>query len=275
MTKLMNKFVINKILPVIYSLMLLFVSGCTSDIQAAPLPSNTPETIDEIGKTATAIAPLVPTHTSTITPTLYPSSTPLPTNSAYPTPVPIPDEFYITNISGHRQYYAISCESSAAADWAIFFGVEVYESDIQFNLPISDNPDKGFVGDVNDPWGQVPPYSYGVHAAPIAVVLREVLNLPAQGVKNFTLEQLKNELASGQPVIAWVIGNVVGGFPAEFTDKDGDTTIVAAYEHTIIVTGYNAENIRYMNNGKFYEIPTDIFLNSWGVLGNMVVYYDD
>ena len=26
-----------------------------------------------------------------------------------------------------------------------------------------------------------------------------------------------------------------------------------------------------MTNGRFYETPTAVFLNSWGVLGNMVV----
>jgi hypothetical protein len=26
-----------------------------------------------------------------------------------------------------------------------------------------------------------------------------------------------------------------------------------------------------MNNGNFFEVPKDIFLNSWGILGNMVV----
>jgi len=72
----------------------------------------------------------------------------------------------------------------------------------------------------------------------------------------------------------WVIGNVVGGMPSTYTDKKGNQAIVAAYEHVVIVTGYNKSHIRYMNNGKFYETPTDVFLNSWGVLGNMLVIDD-
>jgi len=50
---------------------------------------------------------------------------------------------------------------------------------------------------------------------------------------------------------------------------------VAAYEHVIIVTGYAETSLRYLNNGHFYDIPTDVFLNSWGVLGNQVVYHAD
>ena len=160
-----------------------------------------------------------------------------------------------------------------AVDWAGYFGVNIHEFDFQVALPLSDNPDKGFVGDVNAPWGQVPPYGYGVHAPPVADLLVEY-GLPAVAVKGWTIEQVKAELANDRPVIAWVIGNVVGGVPAEYTDKDGDTTIVAAYEHTIILTGYNEKNIRYMTNGRFIDVPTDVFENSWSVLGNMAIYYD-
>ena len=187
---------------------------------------------------------------------------------------PLPSEHYIYNISGHRQYFPIGCEASAVMDWAMYFGVVINEFNFQYQLPQSDNPDLGFVGSVDGPWGQVPPYAYGVHAAPVAQVLQEEYGLNAQGIKDYTLEELKAEVAADRPVIAWVIGNCVGGVPFEYTDSQGNTTIVAAYEHVVIVTGYSEENIRYMNNGKFYEIPNEYFLNSWGVLGNMVVYLE-
>jgi len=158
-------------------------------------------------------------------------------------------------------------------DWAAFFGEEINEFNFQYELPLSDNPDLGFVGEVHSPWGQTPPYGYGVHAAPIAELLQQY-GLPARAAKGFTLEQVKQELSSGEPLIAWVIGNMVGGVPAEYTDKAGNTTIVAAYEHVVLLTGYDSDSIRYNNNGKVFEAPTDVFLSSWGVLGNMVVYFD-
>ena len=68
-----------------------------------------------------------------------------------------------------------------------------------------------------------------------------------------------------------VIGNVVGGVPYTYTDSKGSKVLVAAYEHVVIVTGYNETQIRYMNNGKFYDTPNQVFLNSWGVLGFMAV----
>ncbi len=186
----------------------------------------------------------------------------------------LPAEHFIWNIWGHHQFYAIGCEASAARDWAHYFGVEVHEANFQFQLPASDNPDYGFVGSVTDPWGQVPPYSYGVHAFPVANLLRSGYGMKALGVKGFTLEQLQREVAANRPVIAWVVGNMVGGVPFEYTDKQGRKVTVAAYEHVVIVTGYTPESIRYMNNGKFYDIPIRYFENSWKILGNMVVYLE-
>lgn len=187
----------------------------------------------------------------------------------------LPDSYYIRDIWGHRQYFGIGCEASAVVDWADYFGVTVSEFNFQLRLPLSDNPDLGFVGSVNGPWGQVPPYAYGVHAAPVAVILQEYYGMDAVGVKAFTIEGIKREIASGQPVIAWVIGNCVGGIPFEYIDESGTPVTVAAYEHVVILTGYNEETIRYMNNGKFYDIPFANFENTWSVLGNMIVYLAD
>ena len=205
------------------------------------------------------------THTTALTPTAILASTVSPTPQSN-----LPDEYYIQDITGHRQYFPLGCETSAAVDWAAYFGVVINEFEFQHKIPLSDNPDLGFVGNVQDPWGQAPPYSYGVHAGPIAQILTDY-GMPSQGIKGFTLEQIKAEITADRPVIAWVIGNVEGGVPAEYTDSRGNTTIVAAYEHVVIITGYSTEKVRYMNNSRFYEAPNEIFLNSWGVLGNMVV----
>jgi uncharacterized protein YvpB len=104
----------------------------------------------------------------------------------------------------------------------------------------------------------------------VAQLLQEY-GMPATAVKDYSLTLLKQQIAADRPVIAWVIGNVVGGVPFEYTAKDGQKVIVAAYEHVVIVTGYSETHIRYNSNGKFYEAPIEIFLNSWGVLGNMAL----
>lgn len=212
----------------------------------------------------------VPTATRvTRTATLVPTATP--TIRLTPTATDIPESVYL-KIAAHPKYYYLGCEAAAAVDLAGFYEVSIYQSDFQQKLPLSDNPDLGFVGDVNGPWGQVPPYAYGVHAAPVAALLQQY-GVNVEGGKGYTLEQVKEKIAAGHPVIAWVIGNMVGGVPAEYTDSKGNKTIVAAYEHVVILTGYNKDSIRYVNNGKFYDVPYNVFLNSWGVLGNMAVFH--
>jgi hypothetical protein len=151
--------------------------------------------------TATPIARTLATQTPTPDPT--PATTVTPTIQVFS----YPDSFYITSITGHRQFYSLACEASAAVDWAKFFGVNFHEYTFQVGLPLSDNPDYGFVGDVNAEWGQIPPYGYGVYSEPVAAELDEY-GLPAKGVKNYTLDELKQKVSESKPVIVWVIGNM-------------------------------------------------------------------
>jgi uncharacterized protein YvpB len=258
-------------------IVLLLLAGCHA------APEQTLSAADVVGTMAAR------TLEAFIPPTLEPSATRTPDPAEGPSVVvtqaeedtepvisgELPASHYIWDIWGHRQYFGLGCEASAAVDWADYFDVTVSEFAFQVRLPFSDNPDLGFVGSVDGPWGQVPPYAYGVHAAPVAKLLREHYGLNAAGEKGLTIEDLKRELASGQPVIAWVIGNCSGGIPYEYIDQEGTPVIVAAYEHVVILTGYDEDSIRYMNNGKFYDIPYENFANTWGVLGNMAVYLDD
>ena len=221
----------------------------------------------------------LPSPSPTHTPTPTTQTTPISQPTAQPSPTAVevsvlPPSATITGISGHVQTYELGCEASAAVDWAGYYDVLIYESTFQFGLPLSDNPELGFVGNVTtDGWGQIPPDAYGVHAAPIAELLVEY-GLPAQAVKGMTLEEVKAELAEGDPIIAWVIGNMVYSAPVKFVDKVGNAVTVAPFEHVVILTGYDEANITYMNNGNFFSVPVDVFLTSWGVLGNMAVIYE-
>jgi len=186
-----------------------------------------------------------------------------------------PDSFYITGITGHKQAYSLGCEAAAAVDWANYFGVSIIEYTFQVSLPHSDNPDYGFVGDVNSEWGQVPPFAYGVYSGPVADLLVQY-GLPAKSVKGYTLDEVRQKLSESKPIIAWVIGRMVYSPPMTYIDGAGRSVVVAAYEHVVILTGYDvkANTIRFMSNGIFYDVPTQTFLTSWGVLGNMAVIHE-
>ncbi len=236
------------------------LSSLNPDINTAPSPKIT--TFSRLETSPPAIQ---------ITPGPIVLQTAFPTATQTTIPVtPFPAEYFINDITGHKQYFPLGCEAAAAVDWAFYFGITINEYEFQVKLPQSDNPDIGFVGGLQGPWGQVPPYSYGVHAGPIATLLQEY-GIPAIGMRDTTLEFIKQQISKDNPVIAWVIGNMVGGVPSEYVDKEGNKVTVAAYEHVVILTGYDEDSIRYMNNGNFYEVPYQVFLNSWQVLGNMVV----
>ena len=234
-------------------------------------PSKTPA---EAPKEPTALQEMPSVTNSPTFAHLPPTATPVPSETSTATLQPVPDSYHIEKITGHRQVYALGCEASAAVDWARFFGTSIYEYDFQVALPHSDNPDYGFVGDVNSDWGQIPPYAYGVYADPVADLLVKY-GLPALAVKNYTLDEVKRKLSEGKPIIVWVIGNMVWSKPTQYTDSKGRTTIVAPYEHVVILTGYDQDTIRYMTNGRFYDTPTDVFLTSWGVLENRAIIYED
>ena len=232
-------------------------------------------------KSEVLLAPIAPiATTAVITETTLPSPTltPSPTLADTPTPSPtatpsFPESHYIT-ISGHEQAYPLSCEAVAAVDWAAFFGLDIYEYDFQMALPLSDNPDYGFCGDVfYDKWGQIPPYAYGVHAGPVADLLVKY-GLPAKMITGWTLEQVKQKLAEDKPIMVWVIGNMEYSVPVLYTDTEGRKVRVAAYEHSVILTGYDENTIRYMNNGRFFDVPSEVFLTSWGVLNNMGIVHE-
>jgi uncharacterized protein YvpB len=231
-----------------------------------PLPTNTP--------TPTATLTPTPTRTATPTPTRTPrpTKTPLPTED--PTQIPsdgIPSSFSVGYVQGHAQSHLLSCESRSAADWAGFFGISVSENTFQSQLPKSDDPDAGFVGDPDAAEGQLPPNSYGVHADPVASQLNQY-GLNASARHGLSYNDLRKQIAADHPVIVWVYGNVWYGIsPTSYTASDGHTMNVIPFEHTVIVTGYDPNYVTVLDGNLSYLRTVGQFLSSWAPLGNMAV----
>jgi len=187
----------------------------------------------------------------------------------------LPERARIAGVAGHAQTYSLSCESRSAVDWAAYWGVSIREKKFLANLPRSDNPNKGFVGDPNGAWGNIPPASYGVHAEPVAALLRE-FGLQAQARGGMTWDELRAEIAAGRPVIAWVIGQVWPGTPQKYHASDGRNVTVARFEHTVIVIGYEPGKVQLVDayTGQTQTHARKAFLASWATLGNMAVTGD-
>jgi uncharacterized protein YvpB len=219
------------------------------------------------------------TATSTALPTM-PTLTKRPKNRyvgpAYrPNELPegfLPEAAQIQGMVGYPQRFPLDCEVQCAVDFAAFFGLVIDEMDFLTLLPGSDDPEQGFVGDYRDPSGQIPPDSYGVHAYPVASLLRNY-GVNAFDIKGMAYADLQREIASGRPVIAWVVGNTIGGAPVTYTASNGNTTTVARFEHTVIVIGYQPTYLTILDGGMIYQRSVSAFMNSWGTLGNMAIVY--
>jgi uncharacterized protein YvpB len=185
-----------------------------------------------------------------------------------------PQSVHIYEITGQKMRISLDCEANSASIFAGYFGVKIDEVDFFLLLPVSDDPDKGFVGDVHDEWGNLPPKGYGVYPSPV-VKLMVKKGVAVKDVYGFTLENLKREIAAGRPVIVWVIGRVETGQPVEYISSDGEKNIVAKFEHTVLVIGYDPWSVTILDGDTIYTRPTDLFLSSWGALGNMAIIKSD
>ena len=185
----------------------------------------------------------------------------------------LPESAYISGVNGHAQKHSLSCEARSAADLATFWGIRFGENEFLQALPRADNPEKGFVGDPDDTWGYLPPQGYGVHADPVADTLRGY-GLEAEALNNLSWDDLRAEINAGHPVIVWVIGQMWGGMTVDYEAPDGSTARVAAFEHTMILTGYNQDTVQVLDaySGLYQTYRLSTFLNSWAVLGNMAVF---
>jgi uncharacterized protein YvpB len=183
----------------------------------------------------------------------------------------LPAQAILNGVTGKDQALPLDCESRSAVDWAKYFGYRIDELDFFNHLPKSDNPDKGFVGNVYGQWGQIPPNPYGVHAEPVAQLLRNGYGVTAYAHRPLSWDGLRAEIAAGRPVFVWIIGSIVNGIPVYYTPQDGLHTIVARFEHTVLITGYTSSTVYYLNGDTIYSTSVSQFLDSWSALGNMAI----
>jgi uncharacterized protein YvpB len=157
-------------------------------------------------------------------------------------------------------------------DWAAFWGKSIDELEFFYMIPRSDDPQRGFVGNPNGLWGQVPPQAYGVYAGPVAALLR-AYGVPVQAEVGLRFDDLRAEIAAGRPVILWVAGHVRSGTPEPYTASDGTTSVVTPYEHTVLLIGYDPTSVAILDEGRSYRRSLADFLLSWSALNNMAVVH--
>lgn len=183
-----------------------------------------------------------------------------------------PQAAFVSGVVGHRQERPLSCEARSAVDLAAFWGVVVSEGDFFNTLPRSDNPHRGFVGDVDDPPGSLPPGGYGVYSRPVAAALRRY-GLDARAHAWLGLDALREELAAGRPVIIWATYRMLRPEVGSWVAADGTVSVVVQWEHTFIAVGYDEEGVYLIDayDGRTHYYPVELFLPAWMQLNEMAV----
>lgn len=226
--------------------------------------------------------PMAPEETEppapTPTPLPVPQATPAQSTEAALANLPEPDfgnlppAHYIDGVYGRPQEYNLDCEAQSAVDFAKFFDININKQGFIDAMPRSDDPEEGFVGDINGAMGQLPPAGYGVHAKPIAKLLRQ-FGVPAKAVRGWTLDQIRAEIAAGRPVIVWIVNLPFDIEVQEYTPSNGNTVAVARFEHTWIVTGYNMSAFTVVDSEWTYNVKIATLQERWEALGAQAIVY--
>ena len=184
----------------------------------------------------------------------------------------VPSAAFVDGVVGYPQERALSCESRSAVDLAGFWGVDVAEDVFFGALPRSDNPHEGFVGDVDDAPGSLPPGGYGVYAQPVANTLCRY-GLDSNAHRWMGMERLRAELAAGRPVVVWATYDMLRPEIDSWTAGDGSVSVIVQWEHSFITVGYDADGVYLIDayDGETSYYPTDQFIAAWMQLNEMAV----
>jgi uncharacterized protein YvpB len=175
-------------------------------------------------------------------------------------------------LKGKAQERSLSCESRSACDLLAHYGYRIGEDDFRLGIPLSDNPDEGFVGDVDGPGGFLPPAGYGVHAEPLAARLR-AMGLPVRAFRGRDLAWLRFELAQGKPVIVWATSQLDAPRCVVMRDGRGRSFTAVAGEHSYLAVGYGPGHVLLVDaaTGRERQVFVRRFDASWAVLGRQAV----
>jgi uncharacterized protein YvpB len=184
----------------------------------------------------------------------------------------LPPEATVSGVVAHPQERNLSCESRSATDLAAYWGAGFTEDAFFRRLPKSDNPQRGFVGDVDMPAGSMPPVGYGVYGEPIAATLRS-FGLDAQAHQATELNTLKQELAAQRPVLVWATYDMQLPGTETWVASDGAASTVVRWQHTFVAVGYDQGGLYLIDayDGATKYFSYEAFVPAWEQLGRLAV----
>ena len=172
-------------------------------------------------------------------------------------------------VAVQRQSHNLSCEASAATMAANYLGIPLAEADVLSSLPRHENPHLGFRGSLDGLPGGLD--DYGVYADPVAEVLAAAGLRVAPVVGG--LDGIRQAVARGHPVLAWITYNTWPQTPVEVVLSNGDVVTLVNYEHVVVVTGYDQGGV-WVNDpydGQEEYYPNADMARTLSYLGDMAL----
>jgi len=136
------------------------------------------------------------------------------------------------------------------------------------------NPNEGFVGDMYS----LKKYGYGVYHNPVYELFKKYSGDNAVDISELEFEDFYYFIDRGAPV--WVITNTtfkkLGKKKYKVININGEEIIVTSKEHSVIVTGYDDENV-YINDPlklqNNIKVNKEDFIESWEQMGKQAITY--
>ncbi len=202
------------------------------------------------------------------------------------TAVPHADNEIMLSVPEYCQYpdYPTGCESSSLYMLLLYYDVDVTMEEIVEALPkgpapyeevngklYGADPEKEFVGDPTDGG------SYGVYNEPIRETA-EQFKSGAISITGATIDDIREILESGNPVIAWFTSNLEVGVEYRrswYDYETGEFVQWLSYEHAVVVYGISDELVYYNDpiTGSGCSLDIETFAEMFELFGCRIVYY--
>ena len=173
----------------------------------------------------------------------------------------------IPSVPAYQQAYPLSSEYAAAFIATSALGTGVPEAAFIAAVPRSENPHRGYRGNLAGPWGSTT--DYGVYAEPLAPVLNAYGFAADMFYANGDAAALTSRLDAGLPVITWL--GFYGDTAYTVPDEGHGTYELAAGMRAVVVYGYDDTGVLVSDplSGSYQHYGWDEFLAAWNVLDGM------
>lgn len=168
----------------------------------------------------------------------------------------------------YQQQRSLSCEYASLSIATTMLGKPVSEYEFDGLIPLSDNPHRGYRGDITGTWGNTD--DYGVYAEPLAEALAAVGF--AGEVIYGQRGDLQRALDLGRPTVVW-LGMWGDGGSFDAYAHDGMRFQLTTGMHVMVAYGYDETGVYLTDPGKailrHYDWPT--FESMWSVMDGMAL----